>query len=153
MRMLIIPIAAAGTLVATPAAAQQVTIDVDGPNRDATIVKERIKTEDGVIKTTDISSGDYSSSRIYERTRTENGFSSTSSYSNSNGKTASGSTIAVRDGNRWTRDSQQVGPNGGVRSVDQTVMRTGNSGWKSKKTVTSPSGETRTVKRRTKRSR
>ena len=72
MRALTIPIAAAGLLVATPAAAQQVTIDVDGPNRDATIVKERIKTDDGVIKTTDVTGGDFSSSRVYERTRTDN---------------------------------------------------------------------------------
>ena len=153
MRATLIPVAAAGFMVAVPAAAQQVTIEVDGPNRDATIVKERIKTPDGVIKTTDVTSGDFSSSRVYQRTRTNSGFSSTSSYSNSNGKTASGSTIVTRDGNRLTRSSQQVGPNGGVRSVDQRVRRNGNGTIVSKKRITTPGGQTRTVKRRTKRSR
>ena len=153
MRTILISLTGASALIAVPAAAQQATITYEGPNRSATVVKERTKTDDGVIRTRDVTSGDYSSSRTYQRTRTENGFNATTDWSNSNGKTASGSTNVARDGNAWSRSSQQVGPNGGVRSVDQRVRRGANGTVVNKKLITSPQGNTRTVRKRTKRSR
>lgn len=151
-----IAIATAALMVGTPALAQSATVTVDGPNRDATIDYERTRTENGVVRTRNLTSGDYSSSKTYQRSYDPQtrSWSSTTDWSNSNGKSASGATTVTKTGKkRWQRSSDYVGPNGGTRSVDQTVKRTGNSGYWSKKTVTSPTGDSRTVKKRVTRKR